>query len=423
MPQLHFTKIEAEKKEIEKHLKPEKVMIAMVEAFLTFLVRYKYILLFYLAVGIFLLLKRKSIEVQAKFILLYRRQWGIRLMDWFVSRYRQWVILWGYIGVGAGYVGLGLISLLLFKNLYDFFTVPEAVAGVSLVLPGLDVPGVGVLPFWYWVLALFVIAVVHEFSHGIVARAHGVTVKNTGLVFLGPIIGAFVEPNEKKLTKEKDIVQYSILAAGSFSNILTAMVAALLLNFVVLGALEGMQQPQGFTFKEYYGEEYPFSQAGIAPGTLIRGINGIETFTFEEFNEELQHYRPGDTITVATATSEHTVILAQNPDSPKKPFLGVKYLEPKLELKDKYHTSSGKLGYGFLSWIAGFLKWLSILSLGIGLFNLLALPIVDGGRMAQVFLHQLKGPIAGEKRYRQISLFFLALLLLNLLLPWVVGLV
>src|SRR3989338_8341876 len=150
MPQLHFTKIEAEKKEIEKHLKPEKVMIAMVEAFLTFLVRYKYILLFYLAVGIFLLLKRKSIEVQAKFILLYRRQWGIRLMDWFVSRYRQWVILWGYIGVGAGYVGLGLISLLLFKNLYDFFTVPEAVAGVSLVLPGLDVPGVGVLPFWYW---------------------------------------------------------------------------------------------------------------------------------------------------------------------------------------------------------------------------------------------------------------------------------
>ena len=55
----------------------------------------------------------------------------------------------------------------------------------------------------------------------------------------------------------------------------------------------------------------------------------------------------------------------------------------------------------------------------IGLFNLLPLPIVDGGRMAQVFLHKLKGAVVGEKRYRQISLFFLILLLLNLVFPLV----
>jgi len=63
-----------------------------------------------------------------------------------------------------------------------------------------------------------------------------------------------------------------------------------------------------------------------------------------------------------------------------------------------------------------------LLSLGIGLFNLLPLPIVDGGRMAQVFLHKLKGDTLGERRYRQVGLFFLVLLVLNLALPWLMKL-
>jgi len=56
------------------------------------------------------------------------------------------------------------------------------------------------------------------------------------------------------------------------------------------------------------------------------------------------------------------------------------------------------------------------------LFNLLPLPIVDGGRMAQVFLHNLRGKEKGERQYRKVSLFFLLLLLLNLFVPLVVKL-
>jgi len=65
---------------------------------------------------------------------------------------------------------------------------------------------------------------------------------------------------------------------------------------------------------------------------------------------------------------------------------------------------------------------LFLLSLGIGLFNLLPLPIVDGGRMLQVSLHKLKGKEKGEKRYRQITIFFLFVLVLNLVYPWIRGL-
>ena len=82
----------------------------------------------------------------------------------------------------------------------------------------------------------------------------------------------------------------------------------------------------------------------------------------------------------------------------------------------------GLIYYKITDWFTGFLKWLFILSLGIGLFNLLPLPIVDGGRMAQVFLHKLKGKKRGELSYRRISLFFLMILLLNLFFPLIVKL-
>src|SRR3989338_3959874 len=105
-----------------------------------FLLKYKYIIIFYLLVIIFLWYKRRQLEVQSKIIFLLRTKWGLQWMDSFSKRYRQWVILLGYIGVGAGYVGLVFISYVLLKNLYDLIIHPTAVSGVSLVLPGIHVP-------------------------------------------------------------------------------------------------------------------------------------------------------------------------------------------------------------------------------------------------------------------------------------------
>ena len=177
----------------------------MIESILSFIIKYKIIFLFYLAIIVILFIKRKKIETQAKIIILYRMKWGLKWMDKYSKKFREWIILLGYIGVGAGFVGLVFISYILIKNLYDLIVSPTAVSGVSLVLPGINVPGLGVLPFWYWLIAIFIIAIVHEFSHGIVARAHDIKVKNTGIVFFGPIIGAFVEPDEKNLQKREDI--------------------------------------------------------------------------------------------------------------------------------------------------------------------------------------------------------------------------
>ncbi len=385
---------------------------------LEFLIKYKFIILFYLLVILFLLWKRKKLAVQAKFIILYRMKWGLKWMDTCSKKLREWIVLLGYIGVGAGYVGLIFISYILIKNLYDLATSPDAVSGVSLVLPGINVPGLGVLPFWYWLSAIFVIALVHEFAHGIVARAHNLEVKHTGIVFFGPILGAFVEPNEQKLRKEKDIVQYSVLAAGSFANILLAIAAVILLSLVTFPLYQNMTTPTGFTFSSYVEGDHPFASAEIPAGTIITGIDGMKKGSFQEFAEELSFHRPGETIEVKTASGEsHLITLAANPDDPKKPFLGISNIQNEFDIKPAFEAGAGKAAYIAVNWLNGFLRWLFLLSLGIGLFNLLPLPIVDGGRMAQVFLHKLKGPIVGEKRYRQVAMFFLLILLLNLFWP------
>jgi len=279
----------------------------------------------------------------------------------------------------------------------------------------------GVLPFWYWILAIFIIALVHEFAHGIVARAHDIKIKNTGLVFLGPIIGAFVEPDEKKLRRQDDIKQYSVLAAGSWANILLALVALLLLNFAFAPLQETMVEPTGFTFEDYFGESLPVEQANIAPNTLITGINGETTADFLKFNDHLTCLSPGDKITLNTPEKDYPIILAQNPNAPEKPFLGIKDITNEFKTKEKYTKGFWKAVYYSTTWMLGFLKWLFILSLGIGLFNLLPLPIVDGGRMLQVFLYKLRGKQKGEKYYRKITMFFLVVLLLNLFYPLLRG--
>ncbi|NQV91064.1 site-2 protease family protein [Candidatus Woesearchaeota archaeon] len=388
---------------------------------LGFFTQYAAIIIFYAVIIVILIAKRKKLDIQAKFIILYRMKWGLKWMDKYAAKYREWVILLGYLGVGAGFVGMIFISYILVKNLWEIFTVPSASSGVALVLPGVNVPGMGVLPFWYWIIAIFVIAIVHEFSHGIVARAHNLKVKNTGIVFFGPIIGAFVEPDEKQIMKEKDITQYSILAAGAFSNILLAIFAILLLTFVSLPLQQAMIEPTGFTFDSYVDNNLPFENAGIEPGTIIMGVNGQETKTFNSFISEFQFYRPGEKIIIETSKGNQEVTLTNHPDNSKKPYMGIQGFKDESIPKEKFESGIGGYANSSLAWINGFLKWLFLLSLVIGLFNLLPLPIVDGGRMAQVFLHKLKGEDKGNKMYHFVGMFFLFVLVLNLILPWLMN--
>jgi len=398
----------------------------MIDIIVAFILKYKFIFIFYLVIIALLIYFRKRVQTQAKIIFLIKSKFGLKFMDKIVAKYRQWVILFGYVGVGAGYIGLIFISYILLKNLYDLLFVAGAASGVSLVLPGVNIPGLGILPFWYWLIAIFIIALVHEAGHGIVARAHKIPVKSTGIVLLGPIIGAFVEPDENKMMKEKDIKVYSVLAAGPFTNILLAILALVLLTFVFTPIQDAMVEPQGFSFSEYVNESYPAAQSGLPLETPIVGLNGEVTTNFQEFADKLFCKMPGDEITVTSfdedgEEEDYSLTLIENPDKEGKSFLGIISIKNEFEVKPKYDQGVWKAVYYSVDWMTGFLRWLFILSLGIGLFNLLPLPIVDGGRMVQVTMRKVKGDKLGNKRYKQISMFFLTILILNLVLPLIMN--
>jgi membrane-associated protease RseP (regulator of RpoE activity) len=394
----------------------------MFETIINFVINYKYVFLFYILIVALLVWKRKKLEIQAKFIILYRMKFGLKFIDKCNNKFREWFILLGYVGVGAGYTGMLFISYMLIKGLWDLIYTPAAASSASIIYPGMKIAGIGTLSFDYFVLVIFFVALIHEFGHGILARAHNIPVKNTGMVLFGPIIGAFVEPDEKKLRKQSDIAQYSVLAAGPFANILLAVVAVGLLSLVFMPLQMGMVEPTGFTFDSYVDESWPFEKAGIIPGTLITGLDGTKTPMFEEFAADLFCTSPGDKVVVNAENKDYPITLAPSPDVEGKSFLGIQEISNQDQIKEKYTLGIWPSIYAMLKWTTGFLKWLFLLSLGIGLFNLLPLPIVDGGRMLQVSLHKLKGKEKGEKRYRQITIFFLFVLVLNLVYPWIRGL-
>jgi len=229
--------------------------------------------------------------------------------------------------------------------------------------------------------------------------------------------------------KEKDITQYSVLAAGAFSNVLLAIFAILLLTFVSAPIQNGMADHTGFTFDQYVNKGLPFQQSQILPGTIITGINGESTKNLAEFLNIFQFSRPNEKIIVETEKGNVEVTLAEHPDNNKKPYMGIQGFTNHVVPKKKFQSGIGKVGFVILEWFngitnnnRGFLFWLFLLSSGIGLFNLLPLPIVDGGRMMQVFLQKLKGEEKGNKMYSFVGMFFLFVLVANLILPWLMGL-
>ncbi len=168
--------------------------------------------IFVIFLGIFLYFKRKNIEVQkiiypVLYFLMYKTKLGLKAMDRFSKK--RFVNWFGNIGVVIGFAGMAAMAFFLIYNIYRIFTTPAAVAGVQLVLPFKTKFGFHV-PFFYWIIAIFIIATCHEFMHGVMARKNKVKIKSSGFAFLGVLVpvlpAAFVEPDEKQMAKGRSLI-------------------------------------------------------------------------------------------------------------------------------------------------------------------------------------------------------------------------
>jgi membrane-associated protease RseP (regulator of RpoE activity) len=386
-------------------------------------------IIFIILLGLVLYLKRDKLDIQKVFfpfiyLILYRTKLGLRLMDSWSKKYNYIIKLFGYCSIGFGFVGMIYISLAIFMFVLKLIFFPSvSEPGVSLVLPFTNIPGVGYLSFTHWILALFLLAIVHEFAHGVVARAWKVPVKSSGfavLALLAPIIpAAFVEPDEKHMEKRDDVVKYSVFAAGPIANLVFAFL--ILLAFPFVGDVSGsttapyedqITEPIGFSFETLEGD-YPATLANV-PNGVINGINGNEFDDYTEFYKQMMCVRPDETITLNTEEGDYLITTGVKEDDPERGFIGIKPVQNERRVKDEY-TSIAPFYY----WLKGFFKWLFLLNFFIGLANLLPLGIVDGGRMLQVaLLKTMNNKKKAQKVWIWIGFMFLFALVFSLVVNY-----
>jgi len=343
-------------------------------------------IVFVVGLGIFLILKRKNLQLQSLvrigkfpiiFVLLMKTKWGLKFMDKMATRHRESIKLFGLISIGVGFVGmlLGIIYVVVALSIFLFKPQSQA-ANVALILPFTNIPGMGYLSFWHFLISLFIIALVHEFAHGIVARAHDIKVTSSGFGVLSVLIPifplAFVEPDEKSLPKKPDYVQHSVFAAGPVINIALAIICMLLVSFVFVPIEGALTEPKGFTYNTI-NSSYP---AHILPNSTITGLNGRTIDTYTDFYEGMRCVVPGETIEIETYNGSYSITPVPSPDDPEKGFIGITPIQNERRIKAGYEISGPIFG-----WLKQLFIWLMNLNLAIGFVNLLPLFIVDGGRM------------------------------------------
>jgi|SRR3989338_3692810 len=381
-------------------------------------------IIFVISLLIFLIAKRKELSVQKIvfpliFIILYRTKLGLKLMDSIAEKYRELVRLFGYFSIGIGFLGMFFISFSVLVVILKLILQPATSSSdFVLVLPFTNIPGIGFLPFTHWIIAIFVLAIIHEFAHGVVARAHNVPVKSSGFAILSvllPIVpAAFVEPDEKDMEKRSDFIQYSILAAGPVSNLIFAFFIFLIISLVMNPIQAAITEPIGFTF-DITNESMPASQAGLTGDELITFYNGDKVATAKTFIEDMYYCSdPGEKITFGNENKTYIVTAISHPEQENRGYIGINNINNEIKVVNVPNWVAS-----VFFWLRDLFKWLLLLNFFIGLANLLPLGIVDGGRMLHTALHTtMKNKSHAQRIWKIIAVLFLFFLVFGLLVNY-----
>lgn len=378
---------------------------------------------------LFLYANRKKIVIQKilfpfLYFAMYRTKLGLKLMDRMAKKHPKLLKYLAYVGIIVGFFGMVSISFFLIQNVYKIITATMAIAGVALVLP-LKVKGSFYVPFFYWIISIFLLALVHEFSHGVIARLYKIKIKSSGLAFLNilvPVIpAAFVEPDEKELRKKPKMQQLSIFAAGPFSNIIFAFVVLAIMGLVMAPVSNAVFDYNGVLVTGFTpgNETFPAEAAGITENELIVRIDNMPISTVENFTEIMQTKTPGESVFITTNITNYNITLAENPDNKSRGYLGILLIQNQ-EIKENILQKYGKILPDIFIWFIGLFYWLYVLNLGIGLFNLVPLGPIDGGRMLQLLMHKLFKKKKGDKVWKAISFIFLSLIVINILFAFLI---
>jgi len=237
--------------------------------------------LFIILGAIFLYRRRQKLDRQG-LLYLYRTKIGLKIIENTSKKYEKILRPLQYLIILSGYVLMIFMVYALVKFSYLYLTSPLVAQALRVpiltpLFPYVDrLFGSGLLPpfyFTYWIITIAIIAISHEFAHGIIAKLNNIKVHTTGFGFLGPFIAFFVEPDEKQMKKAKIFPQLSILAAGTFANVLmTILFGIIMLLFFTVAFV-----PAGVYFNSYSASLVNTSQITEVNGILFSDIQELSS--------------------------------------------------------------------------------------------------------------------------------------------------
>ena len=321
------------------------------------------------------------------------------------------LLLGGFCLAGVmSFIGYGLvITYSIFMKLLSVFGNPSGnAAALNRITPGASpiIPGIN-LPFFEGVLVLAVILFFHEVSHGILARVEKIKVKNSGLVLFGFLpIGAFVEPDEKRLQKSDPDKQRNVLVAGSSANLVLSIVFFILFLGYLLLMLNTYPPPNSYLDQHILVSDVsPGSPAyGILKqGMVIERWNGVEIHTADDFSKASNSTKENDTVHVVTNAGSFSLIADKNGKVGVIPFSDG-------SLSGWIKKLSFQPGNWWFLFLYNFLGLAFVLNFLVGSVNLLPIPPFDGYRIVSLVLKD-------ERVIKALAIAMIIFFLLNLV-PW-----
>lgn len=337
--------------------------------------------------------------------LVIRTERGRELIHSLAAHRRLWLGAGNLIAL-VGIAGTLMMAGLLLLGFYFL-----AAKSVDLLQPKPVVPGY-TIPFWYGIIGLITVLVVHELAHGVVATAERIRVKNLGIALLGVIpIGAFVEPDEQQLRRSTWLAQLRVYSAGSFANLLVALLATLALGFYASAIYE-----QGVQVVEVV-EGSPAAQV-LERGMVIKSIGNRAVSTASDFYEAVATLKPGERISIQTDRGTYELVTAARKDDPERGFIGIR-ISPKL--KDQVQRYFG-LALPLVIYYS--LYWIALLNEAIGWINLaplhLGIAATDGHHVLRLILEKLLPARSAGSVATYVSTLMVLILLVSIVKPGMV---
>ncbi|MEE9174496.1 MAG: site-2 protease family protein [Thermoplasmata archaeon] len=270
-----------------------------------------------------------------------------------IERIAQWR---GWGAMGRVYVVLvavtmvGMTALLAWTATLVSRIPPEAAPSPQVLL---GLPGINpFIPLTYGIFALAVAIIVHEFSHGILARWWKVKIKSLGILLFIVPIGAFVEPDEEEMQALDRPKRGAIFAAGPGSNVVLAVLLALIFSLGMMSAVQAKAPGMGIT-SIVAGS--PAETEGLAVGMIITHLNNTAIENAAQFTEILGQTTAGQVLPVTLFQNEASITrqltLADRFDRTGletdrgKGFMGVGTIDTNPDIFNPF-VSSQRLGVG-----------------------------------------------------------------------------